>query len=293
MKVDPAKKMARILFSSVDDAKQAKRSSGGFQKNIKASLGVSKPIAAPGEASKQPPAAVVASAGTLAVTARVPASAAPAFSFASQKHNIAAAAAAAAPTSGAGLVLESPFAGQSQQPTQLANPFAAQRMRQPPATATAAAEAAAPPPSHRTMLSSSSGFALSARAEPFAPPATAALAQRAAAATAHSGAPPSAANLASGGTWDRPAPPPHTSVEQVRLQAGGTTSTVGECADMCPATEVQMVDGQLNQKWASQPGKVGYDLRTIFEGSTDSRSGLRQESCRGELLLPVSLKTAT
>ena len=29
----------------------------------------------------------------------------------------------------------------------------------------------------------------------------------------------------------------------------------------------------------------GYDLRTIFEGSTDSRSGLRQESCRGEPLL--------
>jgi hypothetical protein len=72
---------------------------------------------------------------------------------------------------------------------------------------------------------------------------------------------------------ERPEPPQYTNVEEVRQRHPPDAGIiVGECVEMCPECEIQMVKGadgteQTNRDWASQPGKIGYDLRAMFEGS--------------------------
>ena len=70
-----------------------------------------------------------------------------------------------------------------------------------------------------------------------------------------------AAQRGTEGEVGRPDPPAHTFVQDV------DNVTVGTCCEMCPEEEVQYVNGELNHKWSSQPGKVGYDLLPCFEGS--------------------------
>ena len=61
----------------------------------------------------------------------------------------------------------------------------------------------------------------------------------------------------------RPAMPAHSSVQAL------DNVTVGTCCEMCPEEELQYVNGALNMKWSSQPGKVGcvfffYRFRLFF-----------------------------
>lgn len=65
----------------------------------------------------------------------------------------------------------------------------------------------------------------------------------------------------------RPEPPPHTSVDEVRARVtvrGQSGVLIGTCDAMCPQCEVQYIDGEVNRDWASQPGRIGYDIRCVL-----------------------------
>ena len=80
----------------------------------------------------------------------------------------------------------------------------------------------------------------------------------------------------------RPEPPPHTSMDEVRARAnvrGQSGVLIGTCEDMCPQCEVQYIDGEVNRDWASQPGRIGYDIRCVLMCNALCPASFVDDSC--------------